>query len=389
MDSSPIDRVPLSGGVFHFIDLFDLFYQLNAMTIEEQSNPTGLAENPEAQHSRKAVLGAAIGWGFVILAIIAGLITYVWESQNPRCNNGVLMADMIGIAPRVSGPIDELPIKDNQLVHKGDLLYQIKTAPYEIAVQSSKANLAMAEGALTNAGLQIAAQEAQVKSAEASLQQAQSKLATAKDSYDRIAPLLAKHYASAQDVTDSKNSMQSAQAGVAASQAQLLSAQSSVLSIAEAQAKRDAAAANLAQAELNLKYCTVKAPFDALISQMSISRGAFASEGQQVFTLININSWWVCEPYREGQIRRMRVGDPATVELKTAAGKFFKGTVESIGWGATPQALQKSILPVIPQALDWVQLEQRFPVRIKFSEDVPQEILRVGTTAAATVHTGR
>ena len=388
MDSSSVNRVPLPGGVFHPLGLLDLFHPLNSMTTEEKNNPTGLAENPEAQHSGKAFLGAAIGWGFVVLAIIASLVTYVWESRNPRCNNGVLMADMIGIAPRVSGPIDELPIKDNQLVHKGDLLYQIKTAPYEIAVQSAKANLAMAEGALTNASLQIAAQEAQVKSAEASLQQAQSKLATAKDNYDRIAPLLAKHYASAQDVTDSKNSMQSAQAGVAASEAQLLSAQSSVLSISEAQAKRDAAAANFAQAELNLKYCTVRAPFDALISQMSISRGAFASEGQQVFTLIDVNSWWVCEPYREGQIRKMRAGDPATIELKTAAGKYFKGTVESIGWGATPQAMQKSALPVIPQALDWVQLEQRFPVRIKFSEGVSQEILRVGTTAAATVHAG-
>jgi multidrug efflux system membrane fusion protein len=359
------------------------------MTTEEQINPTGLAEDPAALHPRKALIGALIGWGFVILAIIAAVITYVWESRNPRCNNGVLMADMIGIAPRVSGPIKELPIKDNQLVHRGDLLFEINPAPYEIAVQSAKANLAMAEGALKNAGLQIAAQEDQAKAAQASLDQAQAKLATAKDNYDRIAPLLAKHYASAQDVSDAKNTMQSAQAGVAASQAQLLSAQSSVLSIAEAQAKRDAAAANLAQAELNLKYCTVKAPFDALISQMSISRGAFASEGQQVFTLIDIHSWWVCEPYREGQIQKMKVGDPATVELKTAAGKFFKGTVESIGWGATPQALQKSILPVIPQALDWVQLEQRFPVRIKLAGDVPPEILRVGSTVAATVHTGR
>jgi len=359
------------------------------MTTQEQSNPTGLAEDPAAQHPRKALLGAVIGWGFVILAIVASVITYAWNSRNPRCTNGVLVADMIGIAPRVSGPIKTLPIKDNQFVLKGDLLFEIDPAPYEIAVQSAKANLAMAEGALKNAGLQIAAQEDQAKAAQASLDQAQAKLATAKDNYDRIAPLLAKHYASAQDVSDAKNTMQSAQAGVAASQAQLLSAQSSVLSISEAQAKRDAAAANLAQAELNLKYCTVKAPFDALISQMSISRGAFASEGQQVFTLIDIHSWWVCEPYREGQIQKMKVGDPATVELKTAAGKFFKGTVESIGWGATPQALQKSILPVIPQALDWVQLEQRFPVRIKLADDVPPEILRVGTTAAATVHTGR
>jgi multidrug efflux system membrane fusion protein len=359
------------------------------MTTEEQINPTGLAEDPAALHPRKALLGAVIGWGFVMLAIIAALVTYFWESKSPRCNNGVLMADMIGIAPRVSGPIKELPIKDNQLVHRGDLLFEINPALYEIAMQSAKSNLAMAEGALTNAQLQITSQKDQAQEAQATLQQAQATLATATDNYQRIAPLLAKHFASAQDVTDAKNSMKSAQAGVAAAQAKLLSAQSSVLSIAEAQAKRDAAAAALAQAELNLKYCTVKAPFDALISGMTISRGAFASQGQQVFTLIDIHSWWVCEPYREGQLRRMKAGDPATVELKTAAGKLFKGTVESIGWGATPKALQNSILPVIPQELDWVQLEQRFPVRIKLAEDVPAEILRAGTTATATVHTGR
>jgi multidrug efflux system membrane fusion protein len=359
------------------------------MTTEERLNPTGLAENPAALHPRKALLGKVIGWSFVILAILAGVITYVYESRNPRCNNGVLMADMIGIAPRVSGPIKELPVKDDQFVHRGDLLFEINPAPYEIAVQSAKANLAMAEGALTNAQLQIVAQQDQVQAAQASLDQAKAKLATAKDNYDRIAPLLARHFASAQDVSDAKNSMQAAQAGVAASQAQVLSAQSSVLSIAEAQAKRDSAAAALAQAELNLKYCTVKAPFDALVSGMTISRGAFASEGQQVFTLIDTHSWWVCEPYREGQLRRMKIGDPANVELKTAAGKLYKGSVESIGWGATPQALQKSILPVIPQELDWVQLEQRFPVRIRLADGVPPEILRVGTTAAATVHTGR
>ena len=116
------------------------------MTTEEQNNPTGLAENSTDSHSAKARIGALIGWSFVILAIITSVITYAWNSRNPRCNNGVLMADMIGIAPRVSGPIKELPIKDNQLVHRGDLLYEINPAPYEIAVQSAKANLSMAEG---------------------------------------------------------------------------------------------------------------------------------------------------------------------------------------------------------------------------------------------------
>jgi multidrug efflux system membrane fusion protein len=359
------------------------------MNTEEKQNPTGLAEQSTDNGSGKALIGKTIGWGSVLLAIIASIVTYVYESRNPRCNNGVLMADMIGIAPRVSGPIKELPIKDNQFVHKGDLLYEINTAPYEIAVQSASANLAMAEGALTNAQLQITAQQDQAQEAQASLQQAQSALATAKDNYDRIAPLLAKHFASAQDVTDAKNSMKSAEAGVAAAQAKLLSAQSSVLSIAEAQSKRDSAAAALAQAQLNLKYCTVKAPFDALVSGLTISRGAYAAQGQQVFTLIDTHSWWVCEPYREGQLKNMKEGNPVTLELKSAAGKFFTGTVESIGWGATPQALQNSILPVIPQALDWVQLEQRFPVRIKLADDVPPQILRVGTTVASTVHTAR
>jgi len=359
------------------------------MTTEEKTNPTGLAEDPASLHPRKALLGAVIGWGFVILAIIAAVITYAWSSRNPRCNNGVLMADMIGIAPRVSGPIKELPVRDNQLVHRGDLLFEINPAPYQIAVQSAKANLAMAEGALTNALLQITAQQDQAQEAAAALQQAQATLATAKDNYDRIAPLLAKHFASAQDVTDAKNSMKSAQAGVAAAQAKLLSAQSSVLSIAEAQAKRDAAAAALTQAELNLKYCTVKAPFDALVSGMTISRGAFAPEGQQVFTLIDTHSLVGLRAVPRGTAPTDEGGRSRNGGAQECLRKVLSGNRGEHRMGCDSQGVAKKHSASHSQALDWVQLEQRFPVRIRLADGVPAEILRVGTTAAATVHTGR
>ena len=360
------------------------------MSSNPVNDPTGLAERRLDQKSPRAVLGRLLGWSFVLLALISTVVVTLFELRHPRCDDGVLAADMIGIAPRVAGPIKELPIVDNQFVHKGDLLFEIDTAPYKLSVDAAAANLAMAEGEVKNTQDQIASQQEQAKAAAATMQQAKDTLAEAKDNYDRLAPLLAKHYATALDVDHARQVMESAITGVAAAQAQMFASQSAVLNIAPIQAKRDAAAVALAQAELALSYCTVKAPFDGLVLGMNIATGAYALVGTEVFKLIDTHSWWVSEPYLEGQLHRFKVGDHASVALKTAPGRLFDGVVQSIAWGATSKAVSATPgLPVVARDFDWVILEQRFPVRIKLLDDVPAEFLRIGTTATSTIKTGK
>jgi multidrug efflux system membrane fusion protein len=292
---------------------------------------------------------------------------------------------MIGVASRVAGPIKELKISDNQAVHKGDILFVIDEEPYKLAVDAAKAALAAAEGDLQNSKLSIAAQGSEADAAAASLRQSEAALATAKDNYDRTAPLLAKHYVSQQEVDDALHSVQGAKAAVAAAQSRMQAAQSAVQSSSAAQARRDAAAVTLAQAELSLKYCTERAPFDGFVTGMDISEGKYATPGIPLFSLIDSGSWHVEASFRETDLHKIKPGDAAIVQIKSAPGKSFQGTVQSIVWGATPHPTDPVPgLPVVKRDLDWVKLAQRFPVKILL-KDVPPEFLRIGSTASAVI----
>lgn len=354
------------------------------------TDPTGLAQkkpDSKSPKSPRATLGRAIGFGSILIMLIAAVVAYRWCTLHPRSDDAIVTADSIGVASRVAGPIKILPIRENQLVHKGDILFVVDEAPYRLAVQVARANLAVANGELQNAMLAIAAQKDQAEAAAQALNQAQAALATASDNYNRLAPLLANHYASAQEVDSALHSVQSAKAGVAAASAQMMAAQSAVQTIAAVQARRDAAAAAVAQAELALKYCTAKAPFDGLVTGLTLSAGAYANVGISLFRLIDSDQWWVEAPFRESELRRIRVGDHAEVELKTISGKTFGGTVESIVWGVTPEPTDPVPgLPIVPRDLDWVKLAQRFPVRVRLDKGIPQELLRVGVTATVTIN---
>ena len=200
-----------------------------------------------------------------------------------------------------------------------------------------------------------------------------------------MTPLLAKHFVSQQEVDNARHTVEGAKASVAAAQSRMLAAQSAVQNISAAQARRDASAVALAQAELSLKYCTAKAPFDGLVAGLDISEGKYAMPGIPLFKLIDSGSWNVEAAFRETDLHKIKPGDEALIELKTAPGKTFRGVVQSIVWGATPEPTDPVPgLPIVKRNLDWVKLAQRFPVKILL-KNVPQEFLRVGTTASATI----
>lgn len=350
-------------------------------------DPTGL--NPATPvkecHGSKPALVKLAGFGIILGTVVLALISWAVNATHPSTNDGEVCADTIGVASRVSGPIKQLAVEDNQKVKKGDLLFVIDEEPYKLAVEAAKATLAAAEGDLVNSQLAITSQGNEAEAAAASLNQAQAALATAKDNYDRTAPLLAKHFVSQQDVDNALHSVQGAKASVAAAQSRMLAAQSAVQSSSAAKARRDAAAVALAQAELSLKYCTERAPFDGLVAGMDISEGTYAHPGVPLFTLIDTGTWNVEAAFRETDLHKIKPGDKAEVQIKTAPGKTFPGTVQSIVWGATPHPTDPVPgLPVVKRDLDWVKLAQRFPVKILL-KDVPPDCLRIGSTASAVV----
>lgn len=146
--------------------------------------------------------------------------------------------------------------------------------------------------------------------------------------------------------------------------------------------------ADVRNARYNLNNCRVYAPFDAVVTNLTISVGEYAHVGQQVFTLIDARTWWALANFREGQLRHIRPGMHADVYLMSRAGERFRGVVDSIGFGVTPDpdviGQLGPGLPDVQRTLNWVHLAARYPVRIRV-ENPPPDLLRIGETAVVTI----
>jgi membrane fusion protein, multidrug efflux system len=145
-----------------------------------------------------------------------------------------------------------------------------------------------------------------------------------------------------------------------------------------------AAEAQLHEAELNLQYCRVTAPFSGKVVNFNISVGAFARAGVDVFTLVDTRTWYVVANFRETQLKHIQEGAPAEVYLQFKGGKRFSGKVVGLAWAVVPEdGTSAGGLPSVPRNLDWVRLAQRFPVRIQVED--PDDSFRVGASAVVTI----
>jgi len=138
-------------------------------------------------------------------------------------------------------------------------------------------------------------------------------------------------------------------------------------------------------ARLDLERCRVVAPFDAYVTNMNISEGAYARPGSPLFTLIDTRNWWVIANYRESKLKDIRPGMHVDVYLMSHPNHRFNGVVESIGFGIFPEdGKATNGLPDIERTLNWVHLSARFPVRVRVQDPDPA-IFRMGQTAVTVV----
>ena len=370
-----------TGGIGFPDCLVFLFSTMNA-------NPTGLEEPPP--DPKKSTAGLMAGLAIIAMASVAGFCAWTWIDHHPQSDDAVVTAPVFGIAPRVSGPVVSLPISNNARVAKGEVLFEIDPEPYELAVQAANANLAAADGELENLRGLIASQNEHVAVASAALRKAETAEAEARETYNRLLPLLAKKYVTPEKLDTAKRLLESTSAGVDAARAEVSAARSAIQSTAALEARRTAMAVTLEQAKLALRDCTVRSPVDALISGMELAEGAFARTAIDIFKVIDTGDWAVTANFRESQLRNIRPGQKAIVQLMTAPGHQFVGKVESIGWGVTPLPEDPFAgLPIVRREMDWVRLAQKFPVKISLPADVPPDLLRVGSTATVSIQPER
>jgi multidrug efflux system membrane fusion protein len=390
------------------------------------------------------IVGAVFSAAIVTGAVALGLVVMYHTNRYPRTDDAEIVANFIGIAPQVEGPLVRLAVHDNQFVKQGDLLFEIDDRPYQYALERaisdqaalegqiederrriaalvsavsvSQANIQGTEADVTRSGATVDQARADVANAEQAGSRAKAEWTYANNNLHRIEPLLSKQFvtvdqvdrartsevAQAQALKQAESQLQLAQAGLQSalaqqersramlvqSNAQHEQTQHAVTTLEPLVNQRGARASALKNARYNLDNCRVYAPFDARVTNLTISEGAYAHVGQQMFTLIDARVWWAVANFREGQLQHIAPGMRVDVYVMSKPDVHFSGVVDSIGFGVTPDAdlvgrLEPG-LPDVQRTLNWVHLASRYPVRIRV-ENPPADLFRVSESAVVVM----
>ncbi|SMG13113.1 efflux RND transporter periplasmic adaptor subunit [Paraburkholderia susongensis] len=270
-----------------------------------------------------------------VVAILIGRVLWIHYMDEPWTRDGRVRAEIVNVAPDVSGAIVDLPVKDNQFVKKGDLLMQIDPSHYQIAVEQAQAAVAARKA------------ELQMKRDDAQRRADMDALVVSKESREN-----ATHTASAAD------------------------------------AAYQQALAALDAAKLNLERTRVVSPVDGYVTNLSVFRGDYATAGAAKLAIVDSHSFWVYGYFEETKLPHVRIGDKAEVRLMS--GGTLQGHVESISRGIydrdNPQSHE--LLADVNPTFNWVRLAQRVPVRVKIDSVPDDVVLAAGTTCTVIVRPG-
>jgi multidrug resistance efflux pump len=287
----------------------------------------------EPPRRRLRVLPLLTTLGTIAIAVVLG--REMWDAYMgaPWTRDGTVRAYVVTMAPEVAGRIVELPVADNQLVHKGDLLLVIDPTNFKIAVS-------LAEAAVQQA--QVTAQNAE---REAKRRQELTTLAVTVEEKQTFAST----------------------------------------SLA-AQAQYQQAVANLDQARVNLERTQIRSPVNGWVTNLLTQLGDYANVGENIISLVDADSFWIDGYFEETNLEPIRVGDPATIKLMGYS-QIVRGHVGSIARGinvANAQPSGQGLANVNP-IFTWVRLAQRIPVRIHIDQVPEGVVLAAGMTATVQI----
>jgi membrane fusion protein, multidrug efflux system len=400
----------------------------------EAQGKNGKTDAETAAKKRRAL--KIIG-GIAAVVVVGVLVYLLLNAGKESTDDAQVDADVVPLAPHVSGLVAAVPVVENQTVKKGDVLIRLDDRDYQARVTQAQAELesvqaqaeaadaqvavaeASARGALSQAeanlvgtNRSVSGSRAQLDQAKATLASRQADLKLAESNIERARELQKANAIPQQQFDQWQAQYTSAQAGVTAAQA-AVSAASDQLRRSEAQvneaegrvvvsrpvdANIAAARANaayqharvksseaaLALANLNLEWTRIVAPDDGTVSRITGHPGALLSTGQTVAQFVPVRKY-VTANFKETQIGKMHPGQPADVDID-AYGKTLHGKVESLSGGT---GARFSLLPPDNATGNFVKVAQRIPVRIAL-DAVPQGmVLRAGESVVVTVHVNK
>ena len=274
----------------------------------------------------------------VSLVALAGIIATVVLAtrridQRPRTDDAYLQADLVHLAPDVSGRIVELNVRDNQEVRKGDVLFRIDPEPYRMRVDQARAAVQGLEAKLGLTADQVASQTSKADAAARGIGSAEAQRSLASSTLARMEPLLGRGFVTAQQVDQARTAQRTAQIALQQARLQADEARQAIINTKPTAAELEGARATLALAERDLNKTVVRAPCDGRITALDIAAGEFAATGHSLFTIIDTEHWYAIGNFRETDLAGIEPGQRATVYVLAQPRRAVRGEIDSLGWG--------------------------------------------------------
>ena len=330
-------------------------------------------------------LGILFSVVVIAAAVAFGLLTLQRLDQRPRTDDAYIDADVVHLAPDVSGRIVRLNVAENQAVKTGDVLFVIDPEPFQIKVDQASAKVRMISAQLAVTKNEVASQNTGAEAAQTSIDKAQAQYDMAATSLARLEPLLPPGYVSAERVDRARTEKQTAEVALKQAKQQAIQARQSVTSAQPTEEEKNEAQAELAMAQRDLRETEVKAPCDGRVTGLSTAVGEYATTGKAVFTLIDTELWYAVGEFRETDLAGLAAGQRALVYALSQPGRPIGGAVVSLGYGVSPGPGSGSTdLPSVSRSLNWVRIAQRFPVRVRL-DSPPPDLVRIGASAVIVI----
>jgi membrane fusion protein (multidrug efflux system) len=351
---------------------------MNKMATEPMTGAEAAVEAPKAKRVRKAVAKKGLLRTFLLLIVPALLLvggTYYWltSGASVSTDDAFVKQDIVSVSAQVNGPISQVFVKDGDQVKKGQLLFRIDPAPYQVALEQAEAQLAAARLQTTQLRTQAAGTGADITGEQANL-------AIKRNALSRQQALLKQGFTTRTDYDDALNEVKTAEQDLADARARAANAHAALApgeqpQIAQAQAAVD-------KAKLDLSRTAVRAPMNGVVENAdNLQVGQMAVTGLGMLSLVHSQSAWVEANFKEKDVGRMVPGQDARIEVDAYPDEEFDAHVESIGAGTGSEF---SLLPAQNANGNWVKVTQRVPVRIAF-DGKPSKPMIAGLSVNATV----
>src|SRR4051812_1452415 len=354
--------------------------------------PAAAAAAPQVLAAKKLNLRKLLLTGAAIAAL-AGAAWYGWNYWTVgqylvSTDDAYVRADSTTIAPKVTGYLQQVLVKDNERVTTGQVLARIDDRDFKVALDQAKADVAAARATITSKQAQIEVQRAVIDAAKATIDVDQAALTFAAQENKRYTDLATTGYGSVQNAQQAQSRNGGAQAALARDTANLASAQKQVdllnAEIVQAEASLGRAQAIQSQAELNLGYTTITAPIDGVVGNRTLRVGQYVQAGTQLMSVVPASGAYVVANYKETQLTDVHAGQAVDIAVDMFPGQIVRGHVDSI---APASGQEFALLPPDNATGNFTKVVQRIPVKIALDTNFSIVRLRPGMSVIPTIET--